>query len=151
MDAIDFELLSALVADARTTYSDLSARVGLSGPSTADRVRKLEDRGAIAGYHASLDGPTLGLDLGAFISVSLTGPEHREHFLGAVESIPQVLECHHVAGDDDYLLKVRVAGTKGLEELVSEGLKAVPGISRTRTTVVLSTRFERPLGPEAVP
>jgi Lrp/AsnC family transcriptional regulator, leucine-responsive regulatory protein len=145
LDAIDLTILRTLVANARVTFADLAEAVGLSGPSTAERVRKLEERGVIGGYHADLDPGTIGLDLTAFVSVSLESPAHRASFLTGLESLPGVVECHHVAGDDDYLIKVHVAGTHGLETFVSDGLKALPGIARTRTTVVLSSPFERPL------
>jgi Lrp/AsnC family transcriptional regulator, leucine-responsive regulatory protein len=148
MDPIDLTILCALVANARITFADLAELVGLSGPSTADRVRKLEERGVIGGYHADLDPGSLGLDLTAFVSVSLESPAHRTSFIDGINALPAVVECHHVAGDDDYLLKVHVAGTHGLETFVSDRLKALPGIARTRTTVVLSSPLERPLGAE---
>jgi Lrp/AsnC family transcriptional regulator, leucine-responsive regulatory protein len=138
MDKIDLMILGALVANARVTFADLAETVGLSGPSTAERVRKLEERGVVAGYHAELD-------LTAFVSVSLESPSHRASFLGGIEALPGVVECHHIAGEDDYLIKVHVAGTRGLETFVSDGLKTLPGIARTRTTVVLSSPLERPL------
>ena len=150
MDAIDLAIAGALVANARITFADLADLVGLSGPSTAERVRKLEERGVIGGYHADLDPTSLGLDLTAFVSVSLDSPAHRTSFLAGIKALPGVVECHHVAGDDDYLLKVYVAGTRGLETFVSDGLKALPGIARTRTTVVLSSPLERPLDADSV-
>lgn len=150
MDAIDVEILLALVADARATFSDIASRIGLSAPSTGDRVRRLEERGVIRGYHAELEPASLGLGLTALVAVTLGSPVAREEFLIAIEAMPQVVECHHVAGDDDYVLKVHVDGTAGLEALVSEGLKSVPGVARTRTTIVLSTPVSRALGPEAL-
>jgi Lrp/AsnC family transcriptional regulator, leucine-responsive regulatory protein len=149
MDAIDLAILHHLAENARITFSDLAAAIGLSGPSVAERVRKLEERGAIRGYSARIEPEALGLGLTALVAVSLSGPEYREGFLAGIAQLPGVVECHHFAGDDDYLLKVHVAGTSGLEAFVSEGLKALPGISRTRTTVVLSTPLERPLSPAA--
>jgi len=150
MDALDLEILVTLVADARTTFSDLAGRIGLSAPSTGDRVRRLEERGVIRGYHAEIEPASIGLGLTALVAVTLGAPAARQDFLIAVESMPQVVECFHVAGDDDYVLKVHVDGTEGLEALVSDGLKSVPGVARTRTTIVLSTPVSRPLGPEAV-
>ena len=145
MDTIDLTLVDALVANARITFADLAERVGLSGPSTAERVRKLEERGIISGYSALLDAEAIGLGLTAFVSVTLESPKHRASFLEGIEALPGVVECHHVAGDDDYLLKVHVAGTRGLEAFVSDGLKVLPGIARTRSIVVLSTPLTRPL------
>lgn len=129
------------------TFADLAEEVGLSAPATAERVRRLEQRGAILGYAALLDPTELGVGLTAFVSVTLTGPGERTGFLAALATFTEVVECHHVAGDDDYVLKVHVDGTRGLERFVSDRLKAVPGIGRTRTTVVLSTALDRPLAP----
>jgi Lrp/AsnC family leucine-responsive transcriptional regulator len=148
VDTIDRKLLHALAGDGRRTYAELAADVGLSGPSTAERVRRLEEAGAITGYAALIDPASLGLDLTAFVAVSLGHPRFRSGFLEAVWDLEGILECHHTAGDEDYLLKVRCRGTGGLEALVSEGIKQVPGVARTRTTVVLSTPMERPFVPE---
>ncbi len=147
MDEIDLRILDVLSVDGRMTFADLAERVGLSAPSTAERVRRLELRGVIRGYSARLDPTVLGVALTAFVSVTLAGPAVRDGFLAALDAFTEVVECHHVAGDDDYLLKVHVDGTHGLERFVSDRLKAVPGIARTRTTVVLSTSLDRPLAP----
>jgi len=145
MDAIDLTILRTLVANARVTFSELAELVGLSGPSTAERVRKLEERGVLRGYHADIDPARVGMGLTAFVSVTLGHPEDRAGFLRTIAEFPGVVECHHTAGDDDYLLKVHVDGTAGLESFVSDRLKGVPGVLRTRTTVVLSSPLERPL------
>jgi len=150
MDSIDLEILRTLAENGRATFSDLAEKVGLSGPSTADRVRRLEERGAIRGYAASVDPAIVGLDLTAFVAVTLRDPSGREGFLAALAELPAVLECHHVAGDHDYLLKVRTAGTRGLETFVSDELKGIEGVVRTHTTIVLSSPFERPFVPPAV-
>jgi len=146
MDAVDLEILRTLVADGRITFSELASRVKLSGPSTAERVRRLEADGTIAGYAARLDPESVHADLAAFVSVTLSGPEARDGFLAAASADPAILELHHTAGEGDYLLKVRCADTRELERIVSERLKGLDGVSSTRTTVVLSTAFERPLG-----
>jgi Lrp/AsnC family transcriptional regulator, leucine-responsive regulatory protein len=145
MDATDLEIVNALVLDGRMTFSELADRIGMSGPSTSDRVRRLETTGTIAGYSATLNPEAVGADLAAFVSVTLSGPGVRDAFVDALKDEPAVLELHHVAGDGDYLLKVRCANTRELERLVSERVKGVAGVSQTRTTVVLSTVFERPL------
>ena len=151
MDAIDLRILGALSDNARITYSDLAEQIGLSGPSTAERVRKLEERGVIRQYAALLDPELLGRGLTALIAVTLESPAFRDPFIAGIRKLTGVVECHHVAGDDDYLLKVHVNGTRGLEMFVSERLKALPGVSRTRTTVVLSTPLERPFSPGMTP
>lgn len=145
MDDIDLRLIELLAVNARTSYADLALEVGLSAPSTAERVRRLEERGVIVGYEARVDPAALGRDLTAFVSVSVGDRAQTRAFLAAVARLPEVVECHHVAGDDDYLLKVHVDGTRGLEALVTDRLKAIKGVTRTRTTVVLSTTLDRPV------
>jgi Lrp/AsnC family leucine-responsive transcriptional regulator len=147
MDEIDLRILGVLSESGRATFAELADQVGLSGPSTADRVRRLEERGAVRGYCARIDPAALGLDLTAFISVTLEGGRSRQDFLDALATYPEVVECHHVAGEDDYLLKVHSAGTHGLEVFISDRLKGLPGVARTRTTVVLSTALDRPVSP----
>lgn len=147
VDDIDLSILRQLTDNGRASFVELAELVGLSGPSTADRVRRLEERGVIRGYAARIDPESLGRGLTAYVSVSLV-PDATRAFLAAVADLPDVVECHHVAGDDDYLLKVHVDGTRGLESFVSDRLKAIGGVARTRTTVVLSTSLERPLAPE---
>lgn len=139
MDALDTVALSRLMVDGRVSWSDLGADLGLAPTSAADRVRRLEREGVILGYAALVDPPSVGADLTAFVSVSLDSSAERMTFLEAAAGLDEIAEIHHVAGDDDYLLKVRCAGTRGLERLVSDGLKGLPGVARTRTTVVLST------------
>jgi len=145
MDATDREILGTLVADGRITFSELASRVRLSGPSTAERVRRLEADGVILGYSAVVEPEAVDADLAAFVTVTLSGPDARDAFLAAVTDEPAVLELHHVAGEGDYLLKIRCANTRELERIVSERIKGVSGVSGTRTTVVLSSAFERPL------
>ena len=110
-------------------------------------MRRLEDRGVIRGYAALLDAEAMGCPLLAMVSVTLDRPQHRAGFLQWVAHAPEVMECHHVAGDEDYVLKLRCAGTQALERLVSDGLKALAGVLRTRTTIVLSTVKETVVPP----
>ncbi|MBE7381581.1 MAG: Lrp/AsnC family transcriptional regulator [Leptolyngbya sp. SIO1E4] len=139
LDTLDYKILSHLMQQARMTWADLAAHLGLSAPAAADRVRKLEEQGVIQDYVTQVDAHSLGYDLAAFISVTLEHPRDREVFLAQVHAMPEIQECHHVTGDDDYLLKVRCQGTQGLEHLITDGLKQVPGVLKTRTTIVLST------------
>ena len=129
------------------TFTDLAHAVGLSGPSVAERVRRLESHGVIQGFTARLDPTALGLPLTAFIAVSLNASATPTDFLRALEHIAEIVECHHTAGQADYLLKVHVAGTQGLERLITDSLKRIPGVDSTRTTVVMSTPFERTVAP----
>ncbi|MDP2234531.1 MAG: Lrp/AsnC family transcriptional regulator [Actinomycetota bacterium] len=147
MDALDYAALSRLMWDGRVSWSDLGADLGLAATSAAERVRKLEREGVITGYAALVDPVALGADLTAFVSISLDATQARAGFLEAARGMDEVAEIHHVAGEDDYLLKVRCAGTRGLEWLVSDGLKALPGVARTKTLVVLSTVKESAVVP----
>jgi Lrp/AsnC family leucine-responsive transcriptional regulator len=139
LDGLDIKTLSLLCRRWRMTWAELAGQLGLSAPAAADRVKRLEERGLITGYSALLDAEVLGLDLTAFIAVTLDQPRHREGFLAAVQASAEVLECHHVTGDDDYLLKVRCCHTRALESLITNRLKAIAGVVKTRTLIVLST------------
>jgi Lrp/AsnC family transcriptional regulator, leucine-responsive regulatory protein len=147
MDAVDHKILTTLMDDGRASWADLADTVGLSAPAVAERVHRLEDRGAIRGYAAIVNGSQVGAHLTALVAVTLDSPAAREGFLRVVRDTVEVQECHHTAGDDDYLLKVRCGGTAELEHLLSDVLKGVPGVSRTRTTVVLSTVKDSPVVP----
>jgi Lrp/AsnC family transcriptional regulator, leucine-responsive regulatory protein len=109
--------------------------------------RRLEERGVIRGYAALLDPAAVGARLTAFVAVTLEHPKYRRAFLQRVDSLAEVQECHHVAGDDDYLLKVRCSDTAHLDRVLSEELKDVPGVLRTRTTIVLGTAKETTMLP----
>ena len=106
------------------------------------RVRRLERTGLVRGYAAQVDAEALGLGLTALVAVTLENPRVVPAFLKKVKALAAVQECHHVAGDDDYLLKVRCRDTRDLERVVSEDIKSVRGVARTRTTIVLSTEKE---------
>lgn len=136
---LDIKILGLLSSQGRMTWSELANQLGLSPPAAADRVKRLEGQGIITGYAARLDSERLGLDLTAFIAVTLDQPRHRQGFLDAVQDNVAILECHHVTGDDDYLLKVRCGHTRALETLISDELKALEGVLKTRTLIVLST------------
>ena len=147
MDALDRKALPLLMKDARITWSDLGQALGLSAPAAADRVRKLEEHGVIKAYSAILDAEALGYSLTAFVSVTLSDQRKRSAFHAGVRRLDQIVECHHVAGDDDFLLKVRCRGTRDLDRLLVEELKGKMGVARSRTTVVLDTMKETPAIP----
>jgi Lrp/AsnC family transcriptional regulator, leucine-responsive regulatory protein len=142
LDSLDRKVLKFLVRNGRATWAELGQLLGLSAPSAAERVRKLEQRGVIRGYAALIDPASVGRPLIAYISVSLASHRNRAAFLRAIAKMEQVAECHHVAGDDDYLLKVRCRGTQDLDHLLARELKEKLGVARTRTTIVLSTAKE---------
>jgi Lrp/AsnC family leucine-responsive transcriptional regulator len=137
-DEVDRKILQKLQQQGRVTWSELGTLLGLSAPAAADRVRRLEERGFITGYAAILEPEKL-CGITAFISVILERPEHRNAFTDTVQRLDQIQECHHTAGSEDYLLKVRCHTMRELEQLVSEVLKGMAGVIKTRTTVVMST------------
>ncbi|MCW5962469.1 MAG: Lrp/AsnC family transcriptional regulator [Bryobacterales bacterium] len=142
MDTIDSKALTILTKQGRMSWADLAQHLGLSAPATAERVRKLEEAGLISGYAALVRPTQIGYGLSAFVAIAFGKTKHRKPFLKAIQRIPEVVECHHVAGDEDYLLKLFARDTLHLDHLVSEQLRAIPGVLRTRTTVVLSTQKE---------
>ncbi len=146
MDNYDSKAIASLMANARISWAELGSLLGLSAPAAAERVRKLEEKGIIKGYAALVDPKEAGFGLGAFVSVTVEDAQYRRIFLELVAQAPEILECHHVAGVEDYILKVRCADTQELERLISGRIKNLPGI-RTRTTVVLSTVKETPVLP----
>jgi len=146
MDTNDLKAIKQLMAQARSTWAELGALLGLSAPAAADRVRKLEETGVIKGYAALINPEAIGCGLAALISVIVESPEDRANLLKKVEELTEIQECHHVAGDVDYILKVRCANTRALERLISTELKSIPGV-KTRTMVVLSTIKETPILP----
>ncbi|SDF14240.1 Leucine-responsive regulatory protein [Sporomusa acidovorans DSM 3132] len=146
IDNNDMKLIGRLMIQARSTWAELGTYLGLSAPAVADRVRKLEETQIITGYSALIDPEAVGCGLAAFISVTLEQGEQRSAFLDLVKQQAQIQECHHVAGAQDYILKVRCRNTRDLESLIGEKLKAFPGV-KTQTTVVLSTFKETPVLP----
>jgi Lrp/AsnC family transcriptional regulator, leucine-responsive regulatory protein len=142
LQALDVKAIQLLLRNGRATWAELGKHLGLSAPSAADRVHKLEERGIIRGYAALVDATSVGYPLTAYVSVTLASHNKRAAFLKAIGKMEQVAECHHVAGDDDYLLKVRCRGTQDLDRLLAAELKDKMGVARTRTTIVLSTAKE---------
>lgn len=142
LDGIDRQLLSELQVDCKRSLKEIGSAVGLSAPSVMERVRKLENAGIIKGYHALLEARKVGLDISAFIGVSISNPSLLSAFEEWVDSIAQVLECHHVTGSHTLLLKVKTQNTEDLEQLISR-IRSMEGVASTETMVVLSTHTER--------
>lgn len=141
LDTTDAQILTILQEEGRITNSELAQRVGLSAGATLARVGKLETAGFICGYTAILDRPGLGLPITAFVSVILRshGRQESADFLEAVKGLPQVMECHHIAGDEDYLLKVVASSPADFEMFVLDQLAGIPAVQRVKTTFVLSS------------
>jgi Lrp/AsnC family transcriptional regulator, leucine-responsive regulatory protein len=146
MDDRDKLILSALQDNARATLGDIAERVGLAASSVHDRVRKLEQTGIIKGYRAEVDAEAVGLFVTALVSVMPLDPRQPDDLPQLVLEFAEVEDCHSVAGDENYILKVRTRTTADLEDFLRR-LREKAGV-QTRTTVVLSTPFEhRPLIP----
>jgi len=139
MDAIDRRILRALARNGRLTNAELAEEVGLSPSPCWTRVRRLEQSGVIRGYAALLDQAALGLPDTVFIEVMMDRHEEESlrRFEDAVQAIPEVLECHLVTGEYDYVIKAAVAGTVGHEKLLRERLYRLPGVRHTRTSFAL--------------
>lgn len=145
MDTLDYRIVDMLQRDGRATQLEISREIGLSQPAVAERIRKLEERGVITGYTARVDAGKLGKDITAFIGVNIEHPKFFEGFAKKVMALPEVLEAHRVAGQDSYILKVRTANTKSLDQLLVETLRTISGVTRTHTTIVLTSIKEETL------
>jgi Lrp/AsnC family transcriptional regulator, leucine-responsive regulatory protein len=139
MDATDQRLVELLQRNGRATQLQLAKAVGLSQPAIAERIRKLEERGVITGYAARVDAARLGLDVTAFIGVGIEHPRFFQGFAKKVKALAEVLECHRVAGEDSYVLKVKTRNTRALDRLLVQVLRTIPGVTRTQTTIVLAS------------
>lgn len=148
MDAIDRRILRALARKGRLTNAELAAEVGLSASPCWTRVRKLEQEGVIRGYAAILDQAALGLPDTVFIEVMMErhDEDSLRRFEDAVKAIPEVLECHLVTGEYDFMIKAAVGGTLGYENLLRERLYRLPGIRHTRSSFALRC-LKRELSP----
>jgi Lrp/AsnC family leucine-responsive transcriptional regulator len=142
MKTIDSKLLARLQQDGRANWAELAKLVGLTPPAVAERVRKLEESGVIRRFTAVIDPVLIGAELTAIVAVTLDRPKDRKPFLDLVNRVPEIQECHHVAGDHDYMLKIRSRGTADLERIISDEIKSLTGVVRTHTTIVLSTSKE---------
>lgn len=140
MDAIDLLILETLQANGRITNSDLAKKVGLSAPSVLERVRKLEDAHVITGYEARINAEKVGRGQTCFVAVSLAlhQTDSIEVFQKNINRIPEVMECFHITGEEDYLLRIVVRDMKHYEELLLNHITKIPGLSKIKTMVVLS-------------
>ncbi len=153
LDATDLAILELLQRNCKQPLAEIGKQVGLTAPSVNERIHKLEGAGVIRRYVALLDARTVGKDVTAFIGVSIDHPRIFESLEKEMEQQADVLECHHVTGGHTLMLKVRTDDTEGLEQLI-DWVRALPGVTRTETMVVLSTHTERtrlPLDADAAP
>ncbi len=142
MDNVDYEIMRYLNFNSRASASVISKKVNMSIPAVAERIRKLEDNGTIDLYTIKVNREKCNLKLMAFINVNIDGTNNIEEFRTKIVQYAAVLECHHIAGQADYLLKVLVEDTKALESFITNELKRINGVGNSTTTIVLSTLKE---------
>lgn len=140
-DIIDIKIIECLKANSRENASVIGGKVNMSVSAVIERIKKLETSGIVKQYTAVLDNEKLGLNITAFVSVTLEHPKYKEVFIGFAVNHPQIIECHSVTGEYDFLLKVCTESTKTLESLLNS-LKSAGGVSQTQTLVALSTEKE---------
>lgn len=139
VDQLDLRILEILQANAKETQAEIARDVGLAPSAVLERVRKLEARGVIRGYSALVDPRALGLPMLAFVAVRSDEVGSADHVAQALAQSPEVLEVHHVAGDDCYLIKVRARDAEHLGVLLRTRFGRIAGVRSTRTTIVLET------------
>ena len=142
INELDSRILTILQTNARTSNAEIARQVGLAPSAVFERIRKLEDRGVLQGYTARIDPHAVGLPLVAFTFVR---SNDRPGGVGTAEElarIPEILEVHHVAGEDCFLVKIRAADTEAFGRILRERLGKIPTITSTRTTIVLETLKE---------
>lgn len=138
MDSNDIKILKLLQNNSRITASEIGEEIKLSIPAVSERLKKLETSGIIQQYTTIINPRLLKKDLTAFMFISLERPNYTEKFVDFVKGEPEILECHYLAGDFDYLLKILTENTYTLESLLNK-IKNVPGIRKTKTIITLST------------
>ena len=144
-DGIDARIISALGADGRRSYAEVGAEVGLSTAAVHERVKKMLDKGVIRRFSISVDPERVGLNFTAFVAIRNDGGIHCRDVAPRLRAMPQVEELHSVAGEYDFLAKIRTTHARALEDVIYQ-IKAIEGVARTTSTVVLNTEFEdRPL------
>ena len=144
-DDMDAKIISALGADGRRSYAEVGAEVGLSTAAVHERVKKMLDNGVIRRFSISVDPERVGLNFTAFVAIRNDGGIHCRDVAPRLRAMPQVEDLHSVAGEYDFLAKIRTTHARALEDVIYQ-IKAIEGVARTTSTVVLNTEFEdRPL------
>lgn len=138
MDHIDLNILSCLKENSRMNASEIGERISMSVSAVIERIRKMEHSGVIKQYTLVLDNKCIGKDLSAFISVGIEHPKYNEAFAEEVLKNPDIIGCHYITGDFDFLVKVVSDSTNSLERILNS-IKSMRGVSMTKTLVVLST------------
>lgn len=145
IDAVDSGIISALAVDGRRSYADIGVEVGLSTAAVHERVKKMLERGVIRRFTISVEPEAVGLTFTAYVAIRNDGGIHCRDVAPRVREMPEVQELHSVAGEYDFLAKIRTTHARALEDVLYQ-IKSIPGVARTTSTVVLNTEFEdRPL------
>ena len=150
IDETDATILDLLQENARISQADVARVVGLAPSAVLERIRKLESRGVIRGYTALVDPHALDQSMLAFIAVRSEETPGDDSVAHALSKCPEVLEVHHVAGDDCFMLKVRARDAEHIGQLLRHRFMRIPGVKSTRTTIVLETVKETPRLPVRV-
>jgi len=138
MDLLDNKIIKCLVDNSRMSSKDIANEVGLSVSAAIERIKKLESSGVIKKYTAIVDNEKIGNELLAIVTVRLDHPKYSDVFIEEALNNPAIIECHYVAGDYDYLLKVNTKNSSSLEKII-QSIKSIYGVARTNTTIVLSS------------
>lgn len=141
LDQIDRKILEILQSTAKITNAQLSKEIGLSPAPTLERVKKLETSGLIKSYHAQLDTDKIGLGITTFVQVTLVGHKKMftDLFVSKINSIDEIIECHHITGSGDFLLKVISKDISAYQKLMLERVNEIEEVASTQTMVILST------------
>ena len=138
MDNLDIKILKLLQQNARITASEISSKINLSVPAVGDRLKKLDASGIIEKYTVILNAKKMNKHLMIIMFVSLENPKFTDPFINIIQLDDEIVECHYIAGDFDYALKIITESTESLERLLNK-IKNIPGVQKTKTNVSLST------------
>lgn len=142
MDSIDVDILEVMKKNGRATASEISRKVNLSVPAVSERIKKLEEAKIIEQYTIKVNRDKMGYRLMSIIFVNIDQTENIEDFRSAVMQMNEVLECHHLAGEYDFMLKVLLEDTSELENFLSNRIKLIKGVKKSNTLIVLTTLKE---------
>ncbi len=146
LDDTDRKILHILQSNAKITNAQLSQEIGLSPAPTLERVKKMEKIGIIKSYHAKLDEQSIGLEVGTFLLITLKGHNKKnlEEFMQAISEIDEVVECYHITGRGDFLLKAVSTGISAYQSLILDQISEIPVVHNLESMVILSTLKKNP-------
>jgi Lrp/AsnC family leucine-responsive transcriptional regulator len=142
MDRIDFQILNILQENSRTTLSEISKKINLSIPATSERIKKLEDSETIEKFTIKINRSKSGYKLLTIILVNINDTQHINNFRNEIIKYREVIECHHLAGEYDYMLKVLLKDTHELDYFLSHKLDMIKGVTKSNSIIILSTQKE---------